>query len=108
MPFEVLLDIYEFLDRNSLTNVAKTHPLNLGAAEYIYRNKYAIETFDIRGVKVFDGIWHNDNNNLDAVLNSLEVFGHLITKLRLNYSDFDNKQRDRLNQYIKNYTTNVD
>lgn len=111
MPLELLLDIYEDLDVNSLTNVAKTHPYNWNAAAIIYRSTFAIEAFDIHGEYVFQDTFswildrENKSKEFESMLSSLQMFGHLITKLKLNYRHFTDEQQDRVNQYLNDYIT---
>lgn len=109
MPLELLLDIYEDLDVSSLTNIAKTHPYNWDAAGIVYKTKFAIEMFDIHGQQVFEGFLldgENKKKEFEAMLSSLQTFGHLITKLKLNYNYFTDEQRETVNQYVNDYITN--
>lgn len=109
-PLELLLDIYEDLDLRNLANVAKTHPYNWNAAEIIFNHKHSIETFDINGTIVFNGELEEKSVNtheFNSILNSLEMFGHLITKLKLDYSFFDDQQSEIINKHICKYVANT-
>lgn len=108
MPLELLLDIYEDLDMSSLANIAKTHPYNWDAAGIVYKTKFAIDMFDIRGEWIFDSIFMHRENQMkefETILSSLKMFGHLITKLKLSYKYFTDEQRETVNQYLNKYIT---
>lgn len=105
IPLEVLLDIYEQLDMNSLAAVGKTHPYNLFVTQLIYQNKYNVEMFNVNGSKIFDKTNVNSTHELDRLLNTFETFAPLITKLNLNFYNihFNAKQIERFNQHISKY-----
>lgn len=109
MPLELLLDIYENVDLNTLTNAAKTHPNNWSAAEIVFNHTFANQTFDVNGVSAFNGTWKDNSNNeheFNTMLNTLEMFGHLMTRLQLNYYYFNEKQIEIVNRYLNKYVAN--
>lgn len=108
-PLELLLDIYEGVDLNTLANVAKTHPNNWGAAAYVFNKSFAIQTFDVNGISVFNGMWKDNSNNeheFNTTLNALEMFGHLMTKIKLNYYYYNKEQIKIVNRYLNEYVSN--
>lgn len=108
-PLELLLDIYEDLDLNQLANVAKTHPYNWAAADIVYVHKFSLQSFDVNGTTLFDGDFNDGSNHtheFNSMLNSLEVFGHYITKIKIDYSLFNEEQSEMINQHINKYVAN--
>lgn len=106
IPFEILLDICEHLDSNSLANLAKTHPNNQQAAKYVFNHKCSMEKnlFTVNGYKFVDG--HRDSKNsfeFDTMLNVLEMFGQSMAGITIDYAAFDLVQSQRLNQYLSKY-----
>lgn len=107
IPFELLLDTYKYFDINTLANVAKTHSYNRRAAEVVFNDKFANKLFEING-KVLKRkecqIGFNYTFEFNAMLNALEMFGHLMTTLRLQYDYFTAEQSECINKHVSKYT----
>lgn len=110
LPLELLLDIFEDLNLNELMGIARTHPYNWDAADIVFKSKFAIEAFDVNGLKKVSGSTFvdnsNDTNEFNAMLNALETFGHLITKININYYYFNDDQSETINQHLSKYVAN--
>lgn len=104
LPLEILLDIYEDLDASALASVARTHPYNWDAADIVFKNKYALQTFDVNGEKLINA---NETFEFNALLNSLELFGKHITKLKLDYRSFNDEQIQKINQHLVAYSADT-
>lgn len=99
-PFELLLNIYEVLDLRGLTNVAISHPHNLKVTEIIFSKKYASKTFEINGKHFYKP---DHTYDFETVLSALQVYGHLITKLTVDYDFFNEAQSKRVNEHLSEY-----
>lgn len=101
---ELLLIIYEQLDLNSLAALGKTHPYNKFVTKIIFQNEYNGE-LSVNGSTIFDKTDSNNTSELDGLLNTLEVFGPLITKLNLNFYNihYNENNFERLNEHINRY-----
>lgn len=67
-------------------------------SEIYFREKFAEQVFEISG----------DRNIIDfeclfVVLEALQIFGHLISKLRINYVGFDADQIRKINTHVNDY-----
>lgn len=87
--------------------MAKTHPYNRRAAEFVFNDKFASKFFEINGKTFKRKEFHvgfNYTFEFDAMLNALEMFGHLMTALRLQYDYFTEVQSERINKHVTKYT----
>lgn len=106
IPFEVLLLICEQLDLDSLANLAKTHPYNQRAANYIFEHEFSAEkdVFTVNGYK-FHGEQCRLKNpfEFDSMLNTLEIFGQSIIGITIDYTAFNLVQSKRVNEHVSKY-----
>lgn len=58
-----------------------------------------------KGIYKIDKI-SNQNLDLDTVLETLQFFGHLITKLKIDYSFFDLNEDEMINKCVNKYLSN--
>lgn len=103
IPFELMLSTCEFLDLNSLANVAQTSRFNQKAAETIYKIRYSSNRFTINGHTALYDRYSTDLNQFDKLLNIIATFGHLITKLSLDYYTFGEEQKEAINRQFSKY-----
>lgn len=106
MPLELLLDIYEAFDLDDLINVAKSHPHSQIAAEIVFKKKYSIKKFTIKSKQINRAKFKPNYDipiEFNKLLVTLKMFGHLITKLKINYNYFHEKQSELMNEYISKY-----
>lgn len=105
-PLELLLNIFEYLDVNSLTAIAKTHPYNCRATEIAFKSKYNTKTFEINGNRLNAGQIMTDSNypiEFHSALHALELFGHLIKRLTVDYHFLSEKQSEMINTHLSKY-----
>lgn len=107
IPLELLLDIFDHLDVYSLTSAAIANPFNRHATEKIFRTKFATD-FGINLQKINENQFKRVSNNIsefDAILNAVEVFGHLIKNMTVNYNAFTRVESERINSYLSRYVS---
>lgn len=108
LPLELLLDIYEQFELPDLVNISKTHPRNQEAADIVFRNKYSNGLITITGqhipnVKI---IVHSQGitfYGMEITLQILQAFGHLMTKLQIQYRYINEEDRKKVNDYITKF-----
>lgn len=103
IPMELLLMIYENADLKTLINVAKSHPYNHRAAGLIFKSKFANERFIIDGLdrSAADFLTRDRNSfDMNVVVGALHTFGHLITKLTIDYGLLDDQQMEQINENV--------
>lgn len=103
IPFELLLSIFEFLDLNSLANVAQTNRFNREAAGTVFKSQFLKSGFTLNGQTILYDRYSNNPNQFDELLNIIAAFGHLITKLSLDYYTFDEEQKVAINRQVTKY-----
>lgn len=106
MPLELLLEIYEQFDLDDLTNVAKIHPQSQMAAEMIFKLKNSTGKFTIKSKQINKAKFKPNYDipvEFNKLLLTLKMFGHLITKLKINYNYFHGKQSEMVNEHLSKY-----
>lgn len=108
IPLELLLNIYEFLEVSSLATAAMTHSYSRQAAEMVFKNQFS-RNFNINGMRLNHGQIMIDTNysfEFTGMLLALELFGHLITKLTIDYHFLNEKQCEKINKRLSEYVAN--
>lgn len=101
IPFELILNTFEFLDLKSLANVAQTNRYHQKAAETIFNIKYGKNRFIINGN---NSAFYSNFHQFGGLMKAIEMFGHLITKLTLDYVIFDDDKIEAINKQLSKYT----
>lgn len=97
------------LELGALVNVSATQARIYAAAQSAFRTKYGSSTVEInnRGMNKDEQFAKRGNftmlTNFDFTLKALRLFGHLISKLSINYMAFDASQREQINNYVNEY-----
>lgn len=105
LPSEIFLIIYENLELIDLNSVARSNPLNKYLAETVFNTKFNKESFSIgrRGVDIKD---YENIGDMDVLYSTLQIFGHLIRKLVINYNTFSDWETGLINERVSKYVTN--
>lgn len=115
IPVEVLLLVYEHLNLTDLSGIAKINHLNQHIAEMVIKKRDIDHMFWINvegihvGKTIFVDIYYNETFNqtiIDSMLNTLQMFGHLITRLTLDYTNIDVDNCERINEHLTKYASN--
>lgn len=93
LSLNVLLDAFSDFNVSDFIKFVATHPLNRVAAEVVFKHKFIGERYEIDG-SLFK------NGSIEETLHVLEWFGHLITKLKIDYELIDANQSARLNRCL--------
>lgn len=81
-------------------NVAKSHPYTRDAACFVFRNKFDMKSVKLDAERFYQKTLYQQKTDIDHWLHLLESFGHLISKLTVDYSYLNNKQTARFNKII--------
>lgn len=92
--------VFENLDLASLVNIAKTHTYNRQVAEIIFNDRFTDKPFKIDRKNLNDV---NIEIEFNAILSAWKMFGHLITKLQINFNRFEDEQNDQIIKLLKNH-----
>lgn len=89
---------------------ASSNQENRAAAETIFKQKFTRDSFEIIG-EDFDPnprklLYYPKRKpvDFDVMLKILELFGHLITKLKLNYQEMNQYQCETINQHLNKFS----
>lgn len=96
LPLELMLNICKKLDFKSMLNLAKTNTENRAIVEMAFKDQYSKNIFAIE----------KSNKNLDftTLMEVLQNFGHLITKLKVNYGGLMQSEKitEQINKHLSN------
>lgn len=106
LPMEVLIMIYKDFELNDLLNVAKTHPHNHAAVEMVFYDKYRNASFKIGGNSPIH--FHRINKEVmiaghDWTVFVLKSFGHLISRLSINFNSMTELEGQEMIELVSNY-----
>lgn len=106
LPLELLLIIYKDFQLTDLLSAAKMHPLSYAAAQMTFQSNYANKTFQIgvssgcSGKKVLKVNSNIVLCDIQATIDVLSLFGHLISKIIINYDCFDSNEVKQIHEFI--------
>lgn len=89
----VLLNTFSDFNVSDFIKFVATHSQNRVAAEIVFKHKFIGEKYEIDG-SLFK------NGSIEETLNVLEFFGHLITKLKIDYEYINTNQSAKLNRCL--------
>lgn len=89
----VLLDVYKDFNVSDFIEFVARRQQNRAAAEIVFKHKFLGEKYEIDG-NLFR------NGSIEETLDVLEFFGHLITKLKIDYEHIDANQSASLNRCL--------
>lgn len=100
LPLEVVLCFNENVNWQRLVDFVLTdRQNNLKPAEVMFRQKYIKEKFEIIG----DNYVGKNPFDFNLLLSVLELFGHLIMQLRIDYKSLNKFQCETINEHLNEY-----
>lgn len=95
---EIVLCFGTDVDWVRLVDFVSSDHKNLEPAEIVFRQKYLKEKFEINGEN-----YNKNPHDFDVLLKVLELFGHLITKLKVDYKSMNPYQCESINEHLNKY-----
>lgn len=103
LPFELFLIIYENFDLAELNALSKLHPFHQRVAQVVSIKKFDKKKFLINknGLTVTDNNGNSENiNKIRAAYSALEIFGHSIKNLVIDYGNFTDFESIMINERL--------
>lgn len=80
--------------------MAIAHPHNKKVTEVIFRKKYGGKRFEVNGKHFYKP---DQTFDFETTLSALQVFGHLLTTLTIDYDILNEVQSNRVNEHLSKY-----
>lgn len=99
LPLEVILCLSpNHVNWARLIEFSSAQKENFDAAEIVFRQRFLQEKFEIIGTQ-----YSKNSNDFDILLKVLQLFGHLIAQLKLDYQSLNSYQCETINQHLNAY-----